>query len=106
MFFTSFPDGRHLTMWQDQKRTCEEIAKFSRNDAVGVLRLPRIRREARAIRGGHAVSHAAERGRNRMELSFDMGKLGLDLMHMPDEERVGNVRIFTQSVAESSGAVV
>jgi phytoene dehydrogenase-like protein len=29
-----------------------------------------------------------------------MGKLGLDLMHMPDEERVGNVRIFTQSVAE------
>src|SRR5690242_9419997 len=32
-FFTPFPDGRHLTMWQDRARTCEEIAKFSRKDA-------------------------------------------------------------------------
>jgi len=32
-FFTPFPDGRHLTMWQDRRRTCEEIAKFSTRDA-------------------------------------------------------------------------
>src|SRR3990172_10209330 len=33
-FFTPFPDGRHLIMWADQKKTCEEIAKFSKRDAA------------------------------------------------------------------------
>src|SRR5256885_6274013 len=32
-FFSPFPDGRYLFMWQDQRRTIEEIAKFSRHDA-------------------------------------------------------------------------
>src|SRR6476660_7335705 len=32
-FFSAFPDGRHFFMWQDRRRTLEEIAKFSRRDA-------------------------------------------------------------------------
>jgi phytoene dehydrogenase-like protein len=32
-FFTPFPDGRHLFLWQDEARTVEEIARFSRRDA-------------------------------------------------------------------------
>src|SRR5436305_13331535 len=32
-FFSPFPDGRHLFMWQDRNRTLAEIAKFSRHDA-------------------------------------------------------------------------
>ena len=32
-FFSPFPDGRYFFMWQDQRKTLEEIAKFSRNDA-------------------------------------------------------------------------
>ena len=32
-FFSPFPDGRHLFMWQDQRKTLAEIAKFSRRDA-------------------------------------------------------------------------
>jgi len=32
-FFSPFPDGRYMFMWQDQKKTLEEIAKFSRYDA-------------------------------------------------------------------------
>src|ERR1700752_1142795 len=32
-FFSPFPDGRHLFMWQDEKRTLDEIAKFSKRDA-------------------------------------------------------------------------
>ncbi len=33
-FFSPFPDGRHLFMWQDAARTHDEIAKFSRRDAA------------------------------------------------------------------------
>lgn len=36
-FFTAFPSGRHLFMWQDDRRTREELAKFSPRDAA---RLP------------------------------------------------------------------
>ncbi|MCC6857525.1 MAG: NAD(P)/FAD-dependent oxidoreductase [Bryobacterales bacterium] len=32
-FFSPYPDGRYLFMWQDRKRTLEEIARFSRRDA-------------------------------------------------------------------------
>lgn len=31
--FTPFPDDRYLMFWGDQKKTCEEIAKFSKKDA-------------------------------------------------------------------------
>lgn len=32
-FFSAFPDGRYLFMWQDRAKTLAEIAKFSRRDA-------------------------------------------------------------------------
>src|SRR5947209_13778299 len=32
-FFSAFPDGRHLFMWQDRDKTLAEIARFSRTDA-------------------------------------------------------------------------
>ncbi len=32
-FFSPFPDGRYLFMWQDPRKTLEEVAKFSRRDA-------------------------------------------------------------------------
>src|SRR5216684_525363 len=32
-FFSPFPDGRYLFMWQARRKTLEEIAKFSRRDA-------------------------------------------------------------------------
>ncbi len=32
-FFSAFPDGRHLFMWQDRNRTLGEIRKFSAHDA-------------------------------------------------------------------------
>lgn len=33
-FFSVFPDGRHFFMWQDRNRTLQEIAKFSKRDAL------------------------------------------------------------------------
>jgi phytoene dehydrogenase-like protein len=32
-FFSPFPDGRYFFMWQDQRKTLAEIAKFSKRDA-------------------------------------------------------------------------
>jgi len=35
----TFPDGEQLTQWRDLDRTCEEIGRFSRNDADAYRRL-------------------------------------------------------------------
>ncbi len=32
--FSPFPGNRYLMFWRDKKKTCEEIAKFSKKDAV------------------------------------------------------------------------
>lgn len=32
-FFSPYPDGRYFFMWQDRRKTLDEIAKFSRRDA-------------------------------------------------------------------------
>jgi phytoene dehydrogenase-like protein len=32
-FFSPFPDGQYLFMWQDRNKTLEEIAKFSKRDS-------------------------------------------------------------------------
>ena len=99
-FFTPFPDGRHLTMWQDRARTCEEIAKFSRKDAEIYPKYEDF---------VERLAQFAERMLLRTPPNFvgtdfsdlkSLGQLGLDLYKMPDAERIGHTRIFTQSVAE------
>ncbi len=99
-FFTPFPDGRHLTMWQDQKRTCGEIAKFSRKDAEVYPHYEEF---------VERLSQFAERMLLRTPPNITkagwgdlagLGKLGMELLRMPDDERIGQARIFTQSVAE------
>jgi phytoene dehydrogenase-like protein len=40
-YFTPFPDGRGLLVWEDPRRASEEIARFSRKDADAYLRYDR-----------------------------------------------------------------
>jgi phytoene dehydrogenase-like protein len=97
--FSPFPDGRHFFMWQDGRRTLEEIARFSRRDAErypayeehldGLARLlewmllqtpPRLPPQALADVG-------------------DWLKLMARLYGIGRRELAGLVKIFTQSAA-------
>ncbi len=99
-FFTPFPDGRHLTMWQDQRRTCEEIAKFSKHDAEAYPRyetyIERLSRFAEEM----LLRTPPDVARTGLRDYLLLSKLGLDFLRMDDGERVGHMRIFTQSVAD------
>ncbi|HEX2913187.1 MAG TPA: NAD(P)/FAD-dependent oxidoreductase [Chloroflexia bacterium] len=37
-YFAPFPDGSYLTLWRSVERTCDEIARFSTEDAVAYRR--------------------------------------------------------------------
>jgi phytoene dehydrogenase-like protein len=99
-FFSVFPDGRHFFMWQDQRKTLEEIARFSKHDAeiypAYEEHLEQLSQVVESLllttppdfppRGvGDFIEY--------LKLAFRMRKLGR-------REMVGLVKIFTQSAAE------
>jgi phytoene dehydrogenase-like protein len=99
-FFSPFPDGRYLLMWSDTRKTCEEIAKFSRHDAEMYPRYEdHIDRLARFIE-----PLLLQTPPNLVPKGLDdwrsLARLGLGLNRMPKEERVGHLRILTQSVKD------
>jgi phytoene dehydrogenase-like protein len=99
-FYTPFPDGRGLTMWRDLRRTCEEIAVFSRKDAVAYPAyeesVERLARLAERLLLETPPNIVGVRPRDLLS----MARLGWEAVRMGPEERVGQVAIFTQSVAD------
>ena len=53
-----FPDGTSLTQWRDLDGTCEEFAKFSRNDAEAFRRMMRDYDEVKSAFGGYRYTPA------------------------------------------------
>jgi phytoene dehydrogenase-like protein len=99
-FFSVFPDGRHLFMWQDRARTLAELARFSRHDAeVYPDYEDQLERISHVVEGlllttpppfppqgiGDAIEYLKLAGRMRGLSSRDI---------------VALVKIFTQSAAE------
>ncbi len=99
-FFSPFPDGRCFFMWQDGRKTLEEIAKFSKHDAevypAFEAQLERLSQVVESLllttppqfppRGvGDLLDHLKIAGRMRKLAPADM---------------VALVKIFTQSAAE------
>ncbi len=99
-FFTPFPDGRHLTMWQDRAKTCEEIAKFSKKDAETYPKYEDFVERLSEFAESMLMRTPPNITRTNWSDLAALGKLGWEASKMPDEERIGQVRIFTQSVAE------
>ena len=58
-FFSPFPDGSYLFMWQDRAKTLAEIAKFSAARRRGVSQIRSAPRAARRGRRIAAADHAA-----------------------------------------------
>jgi phytoene dehydrogenase-like protein len=99
-FFSAYPDGRCFFMWQDGRKTLEEIAKFSRRDAEVYPQFEQqLERLAQVVESlllttpppfpphglGDIVEHLKLAGRMRKLASADLVRL---------------VKIFTQSAAE------
>jgi phytoene dehydrogenase-like protein len=99
-FFSAFPDGRYLFMWQDARKTLDEVAKFSRRDAEA---LPRY--EAQLER----ISQVVERllletppafPPKRASEFIDYLKLGRHKRGLASADIVAMVKIFTMSASD------
>jgi phytoene dehydrogenase-like protein len=99
-FFSPFPDGRYLFMWQDPQRTLAEIAKFSKKDAEIFPKFEAHLERLAEVVESLLLTTPPEFPPSGIRDFADYLKLLGRLRGLSREEIVGLVKIFTQSAAD------
>lgn len=99
-FFSPFPDGRHLFMWQDAARTHAEIAKFSRRDAARFSAYEEHVERLAAVAESLLLETPPPFPPASLWELGDYVKLAGRLRGLPARDVYGLVRIFTQSASD------
>jgi phytoene dehydrogenase-like protein len=99
-FFSPFPDGRYLFMWQDRDKTLAEIAKFSRHDAqVFPAYEDHLERLSQVVES-LLLTTPPEFPPQGLGDFVDYLKLAAKMRGLSPKDIVGLVKIFTQSAVE------
>ncbi|MEO8098410.1 MAG: NAD(P)/FAD-dependent oxidoreductase [Acidobacteriota bacterium] len=98
-FFSPFPDGRYMFMWQDRAKTLAEIAKFSKKDAEAYPKYEAYLEKLAMVAEGLLLVTPPEFPPGPSDL-IDYVKLLGHLRGLSKAEIVGLVKIFTQSAAD------
>src|SRR5580704_3709836 len=99
-FFSPFPDGRYLFMWQDRAKTVAEIAKFSRRDAAVFPVYEDYLERLSQVVEGLLLTTPPEFPPQGLGDFVDYLKLAAKMRGLSPKEIVGLVKIFTQSAVE------
>jgi phytoene dehydrogenase-like protein len=99
-FFSAFPDGRYLFMWQDRAKTLAEIAKFSKHDAEAFPAYEDHLERLSQVVEGLLLTTPPEFPPGGLGDFVDYLKLAGKLRGLSPREMVGLVKIFTQSAVE------
>ena len=99
-FFSPFPDGRYLFFWQDERRTLEEMAKFSRRDAERYPAYEAHLERISQVVEGLLLTTPPEFPPAGLGDFVEWLKLAGRLRGLSRSEMVGLVKIFTQSAAD------
>ena len=99
-FFSPFPDGRYLFMWQDRAKTLAEIAKFSKRDAEAYPKyedhLERLAQVAESLLLTTPPNFPPSGLGDFIEYLKLLGRM----RGLSKSEIIGLVKIFTQSAAD------
>jgi phytoene dehydrogenase-like protein len=99
-FFSPFPDGRYLFMWQDREKTLAEIAKFSRRDAAAFPAYEDYLERLSQVVEGLLLTTPPEFPPQGIGDLVDYLKIAAKMRGLSPKEIVGLVKIFTQSAVE------
>ena len=99
-FFSPFPDGRHLFMWQDRAKTLAEIAKFSRHDAEAYPKYEDHLERLAMVAESLLLTTPPDFPPRCVGGFLEYLKLAGRLRGLSRQEIVGLVKIFTQSAAD------
>jgi phytoene dehydrogenase-like protein len=99
-FFSPFPDGRHLFMWQDRAKTIAEIAKFSQHDAEAYPRYEAHLEKLGMVAESVLLTTPPDFPPRAVGDFIEYLKLAGRLRGLSRAEIVGLVKVFTQSAAD------
>ena len=99
-FFSVFPDGRHFFMWQDDRKTLEEIAKFSRRDAEIYPAFEQHLEKISQVVESLLLTSPPDFPPRGVGSVIEYLKLVGRMRKLSRREMVGLVKIFTQSAAD------
>ncbi len=99
-FFSPFPDGSYLFMWQDRAKTLAEIAKFSKKDAEVYPKYEDHLEKLAVVAESLLLTTPPQFPPGGIGDYIEYLKLAGRLRGLSKKEMVGLVRIFTQSAAE------
>jgi phytoene dehydrogenase-like protein len=98
-FFSPFPDGTHLFMWQDREKTLAEIAKFSARDAETYPKYEAVLERLAMVAESLLLTTPPDFPPRPRDLPDYLKLLG-KTRGLSRREIVGLVKIFTQSAAD------
>ncbi len=99
-FFSAFPDGRHLFIWQDRAKTLAEISRFSKHDAeVYPQYEDQLERISQVVEGLLLTTPPAFPPKGIGD-GIDYLKLMGRMRGLSSKDIVAMVKVFTQSAAE------
>src|ERR1700684_1386822 len=99
-FFSPFPDGRHLFMWQDRSKTLAEIAKFSQKDAEAYPKYEAHLERLAIVAESLLLTTPPDFPPRGPGDFIEFLKLAGKLRGLSRDEIVGLVKIFTLSAAD------
>ncbi len=99
-FFSPFPDGRYLFMWQDRAKTLAEIAKFSKRDAVRYPAYEDHLERLSQVVDGLLLTTPPPFPPSSIGGYLEYLKLLGRMRGLSRSEMVGLVKVFTQSAAD------
>jgi phytoene dehydrogenase-like protein len=98
-FFSPFPDGTHLFMWQDRAKTLAEIAKFSKRDAEVYPKYEERLERLAIVAESLLLTTPPPFPPKATDLPHYLKLIG-KMKGLSSTEIVALVKIFTQSAAE------
>src|SRR5258707_8765824 len=99
-FFSPFPDGRYLFMWQDRRKTLAEIAKFSRRDAEVYPAYEEHLERLSVFVESMLLSTPPDFPPRSAGDFLEYLKIAARMARLGRKELIGLVKIFTQSAAD------
>lgn len=99
-FFSPFIDGRSLFVWRDDRRTADEIGRFSRRDAERYPAYESLLERLAAFVDPWLLRTPPDLVRRRWADLAGLARFGWDALRLPPGDLVQAVRIATQSARD------
>ena len=99
-FFSPFPGGRHLFLWQDRRKSLDEVAKFSKRDADAYPRYEAHIEELARVVEVLLLATPPRLPPSGLGDFLDYLRLAARMHNLASRQAASLVKIFTQSAAQ------